>query len=327
MAVYTRLSKQDICSLLALYDLGELENYKGIAGGVENTNYFLDIRTNNTVQRYVLTLFEYLPENSLPFFIDYTDELKAEGLPVPAAIRDRAGNALHKVMNKPALIVPCFPGHQPDSISVKHCEQLGSLLGKIHKTGLSSSLKQPNQRGITWLNNQQKRLSNLLPRDDAEYMKDQWQQITAELAEHTQLPKGLIHGDLFHDNTLFSNDQLTGVIDFYQASYDYLLYDLAVTVNDWCIRDDLELDQEKTTLLLTNYAAIRPFTLAEKKAWQLMLKLAAFRFWVSRIITFVHPEKPFDSAHKTTLEQSFLDPDKFKFMLEKRNKQVKIALP
>ncbi len=319
MAVYTRLDKKGICSLLSRYHLGELVTFQGIAGGVENTNYFLDIATPLHTQRYVLTIFEYLPESSLPFFIDYTDELNSAGLPVPAAIRDKQEKAVQRIKGKPAVIVPCLPGEHLKKLNGNHCQQVGELLGKIHQAGLQSRLKQSNIRGIDWLDTQQKRLSNLLPKEEVHYMQEQWQGIKNELPSTSELPKGLIHGDLFHDNALFTGDKLTGVIDFYQSCHDYLLYDLAVTVNDWCINSDLELDHLKTSALLKAYASVRPFTPTEQDAWPLMLRLAAFRFWISRIITFVHPEQAIDSAHQQMLERCFLDPRKFKAMLELRN--------
>ncbi|WP_330925946.1 homoserine kinase [Candidatus Sororendozoicomonas aggregata] len=320
MAVYTRLNQQDITSVLTHYNLGKLVSYQGIDGGVENTNYFLDIDAEGCSSRYVLTLFEYLPENSLPFFIDYTDELKAAGIPVPAAVRDQQGNALHQLKGKPALIVPCLPGKPPSSLTLHHIHQVGGMLGKIHKTGMGSSLKQKNQRGLNWLDQQQKRLFPLLPEEDALFMQGQWQAIRQALSALLPLPEGLVHGDLFHDNTLFADDTLTGVIDFYQACYDLLVYDIAVTANDWCLcNDGLMLDTEKTTVLLDSYTAVRPLTAEEQKAWPLMLRLAAFRFWISRIITFVHPEAPVDEAHNSAMKRGYLDPNTFKEMLKVRS--------
>ena len=327
MAVYTPLGKQDICSLLSRYNLGKLASHTGVAGGVENTNYFLDIRTGQSVQRYVLTLFEYQEANTLPFFLDVTNVLQQNGLPVPAAIKDKQGEALQTIKGKPAVIVPCLPGQHPEQINTRHCQQIGTTLAKIHQTKLPAPLKQPNHRGIDWLSAQQQRLCSLIPEHDASYMAKQWRSITSELETFEPLPKGLIHGDLFTDNVLFGNEHLTGVIDFYQSCYDWLLYDIAVTVNDWCINESLELDHEKTSQLLKHYAAIRPFTPQEKHAWPLMLRLAAFRFWLSRIITFVHPEQAINSIQQEALNRSFLNPDKFKNMLEIRSKKAEVWLP
>ncbi|WP_257294969.1 homoserine kinase [Endozoicomonas sp. YOMI1] len=320
MSVYTHLTQQDIEQLLIRYDLGDLTSFQGIESGVENTNYFLDIDDKGNRQRYVLTLFEYLPADTLPFFIHYTDELKAFGLPVPNPIRDRNDVALQSVKDKPALIVQCFAGQHPDArnLTLDQCQQIGKMLAKIHKAGQGSSLYQENQRGLSWLDAQQKRLIPLLDQDDARFMTEQWQNISNALKAFDNLPTGLIHGDLFHNNVLFDQGRISAVIDFYQACNDWLIYDLAVTVNDWCLTDTLELDSQRIKALTESYAKIRPFTENEQKAWPIMLRLAAFRFWVSRLITFVYPETQADNEQKENLLRHFLDPNKFRDMLRKR---------
>ncbi|MBO9480418.1 MULTISPECIES: homoserine kinase [Gammaproteobacteria] len=322
MSVYTHLTQQDIEQLLIRYDLGNLTSFQGIESGVENTNYFLDIDNKGSHQRYVLTLFEYLPADTLPFFIQYTDELKAFGLPVPNPIRDMSGAALQSVKGKPALIVQCFAGQHPDAenLSLDQCQQIGAMLAKIHKAGQGSSLYQENQRGLAWLDAQQKRLIPLLGQDDAHFMAEQWQNISDALQAFDNLPTGLIHGDLFHNNVLFDQGRISAVIDFYQACNDWLIYDLAVTVNDWCLTDTLELDSQRLKALTESYAQVRPFTENEQKAWPIMLRLAAFRFWISRLITFVHPETQADNEQEENLLRHFLDPNKFRDMLRKRTK-------
>ena len=322
MSVYTQLSSQDINGLLAQYDIGELVSFEGIEAGIENTNYFVDVSRNGIQKRYVLTLFEYLPEKTLPFFIGFTDELNAGGVSVPNPVRDRKGGALHHVKGKPALIVPCFEGKHLQTLTPDHCRQIGKTLARIHLIGQKSSLRQENQRGISWLNKQNQRLQSLLTPEDASCMKEQWRSITRELEQAANLPKGLIHGDLFHDNVLFSGDQVTGVIDFYNACHDWLLYDLAVTANDWCLNTDLTLDPIRCQVLTSAYSCIRPFTEDEKQLWPLMLRLAAFRFWVSRIITFIHPEEEVDQAHKQSLTGHFKDPDEFRSILFNRTNSV-----
>ncbi|MFK0571330.1 homoserine kinase [Endozoicomonas sp.] len=320
MAVYTHLTQQDIEQLLARYDIGKPVSFKGIEGGVENTNYFLDVDKKGHLQRYVLTLFEYLPAETLPFFIAYTDELKASGLPVPNPIRDRKGAALQTVKGKPALIVQCFEGQHPDAknLTLDQCQQIGTMLAKIHTAGQSSSLYQENQRGLPWLDAQQQRLIPLLNPDDASFMAEQWHSISKALETFKHLPKGLIHGDLFHNNVLFDQGKISAVIDFYQACNDWLIYDLAVTVNDWCLTDNLELDNQRLKALTEAYIWVRPLTENEKKAWPLMLRLAAFRFWISRLITFVYPEQEADGEHQENHVRDFLDPDEFKIMLKLR---------
>lgn len=318
MSVYTHLNVQDIHFLLAQYDIGELVSFTGIEDGVENTNYFVKVQKQGVEQKYVLTLFEYLPEAALPFFIDFTDELDRGGLPVPNPVRNQQGNALHQVKEKPALIASCFKGGHIKELDIHHCQQIGQLLAKIHLIGQSSSLQQENQRGIHWLNDQQQRLQSLLKQEDADCMKQQWLSITEALNQVQELPEGLIHGDLFHDNVLFDDDRITGVIDFYNACHDWLIYDLAVTANDWCLNPDLTLDPLRCQALTMAYASIRPFTPEEQHIWPTMLRLAAFRFWVSRIITFIHPEEEVDNQHEQSLVRNFKDPDEFRDILMNR---------
>lgn len=322
MSVYTHLSVQDICELLAQYDIGELMSFKGIESGVENTNYFVDVSMDGIQKRYVLTLFEYLPEKTLPFFIGFTDELHSGGVPVPNPVRDRNSNALHNVKGKPALIVPGFKGEHLQTLTPDHCSQTGKILARIHLIGQKSHLWQENQRGVSWLNKQQQRLQRLLSPEDANYMTEQWQSITRALEQATNLPKGLIHGDLFHDNILFAENRITGVIDFYNACHDWLLYDLAVAANDWCLNNDLTLDPVRCQALTSAYASVRPLTEEEKQLWPLMLRLAAFRFWVSRIITFIHPEVEVDQAYEQSLVSNFKDPDVYRDILFDRTHSV-----
>ena len=173
---------------------------------------------------------------------------------------------------------------------------------------------------MAWLNTQQQRLQPLLSESDADLMSTQWHEITENLASFNGLPEGLIHGDLFQDNVLFTGNTITGVIDFYNACNDWLVYDVAVTANDWCLNSDQSLNEEKLTALLSAYHALRPFTQEEQEAWPTMLRLAAFRFWISRIITFVHPEEAEGGQQNESLHGNVLDPDVFKHMLLHRTK-------
>ena len=315
MSVYTHLTERDIASLLSHYNLGTLSHFSGIEGGVENTNYFIDVRKNTVETRYVLTLFEYLPAETLPFFIDVMTELAESEIPVPSPIRDKQGTSLHTLNNKPCLISPCFKGQHLTTLTEDACWQVGTQLARIHKAGLQSELRQDNQRGIHWLESQVQRLEPLVSPEDARLMQEQWKQITRELSESSNLPVGLIHGDLFHDNVLFEDGQVTGIIDFYNACQDILLYDLAVTVNDWCINPDYSLHLERLTAMTQAYHAVRPFSDDEKQAWPLMLRLAAFRFWISRLITFIHPEHDMDEERRKNQVLNFKDPHAFKSLL------------
>ena len=326
MSVYTHLSQQDIEQFLTRYDIGRLVHFSGIEGGVENTNYFIDTQKSGVETRYVLTLFEYQPEETLPFFIALTDELAACDIPVPASIRDKEGQALHTLKEKPALIVPCLPGQHIGTPSKEHCEQMGTMLARIHQAGQTSTLQQENHRGIDWLDQQQKRLQPLLNSNDAQLMAERWSSITSTLSAFQALPSGLIHGDLFHDNVLFEGHRITAVIDFYNACHGWLIYDLAVAINDWCLKADLSLDPERCKIALEAYSQVRPFTELEKQAWPHILQLAAFRFWVSRIITFIHPEEDVDQQHEQSLIRNFKNPDEFRDILINRAQKPQPSL-
>ncbi|MGI0118465.1 homoserine kinase [Zooshikella sp. RANM57] len=294
MSVYTHLSQAEVEHFISKYSLGELVHYEGIAAGVENTNYFVDLKSNENITRYVLTIFEYLPHNVMPFFVSLTDLLADKNLPIPKSLRDASDQALHDLHGKPSLLQVCLAGKHSPIPTNEQCHAIGEMLGKIHQAVAGSSLKQENQRGMAWIVTQVERLTPLVSSNDAELLNKQLKRFQ-QFFDTVNIPQGIIHGDLFHDNALFTGDCITGIIDFYNACYDYWLYDIAVTVNDWCRQDSLVLDEVRTSTLLKAYHDVRPFTDEERLAWPVILQFAAFRFWVSRLITFAHPEE--DSSH------------------------------
>ncbi|MCX4027056.1 homoserine kinase [Endozoicomonas sp. SM1973] len=319
MSVYTHLTFDEIAQLLTKYDIGTLKYFEGIAAGVENTNYFIDVvATDSQTTRYVLTLFEFLPVEIIPFFTTITDHLATQQLPVPLAIRDLQGVSLHWLKNKPCLIQRCLAGKQVDTPNSSHCAAVGEMLGKMHQAGLQTTISQTNQRGLSWLVEQADRLQSLVSTENAALLKQQADFFTAFFQQHSHLPQGIIHGDLFHDNVLFTNTNISGVIDFYNACTDYLLYDLAVTANDWCRLPGQTLDPQKVKALVDGYNHIRPFNEDDKNAWPVMLQFAAFRFWVSRIITFEHPEEHLPQNEDAVVKPK--DPNEFKqLMLHHKN--------
>lgn len=296
MSVYTHLSQTEVEHFISKYSLGKLVHYEGIAAGVENTNYFVDLKCNDNTTRYVLTIFEYLPHDVMPFFVSLTDLLADKALPVPKSLKDASNQALHDLHGKPSLLQVCLAGKHSPIPNHEQCHAIGEMLGKIHQAATDCPLKQENQRGIAWLATQVERLTPLVSSDNAELLNKQLKRFQ-QFFDSVNIPQGIIHGDLFHDNALFTGDRITGIIDFYNACYDYWLYDIAVTVNDWCRQDSLVLDEVKTNALLKAYHDVRPFTKEERTAWPVILQFAAFRFWVSRLITFAHPEE--NSSHST----------------------------
>ncbi len=325
MSVYTLLQEEDFKAFLALYDEGELVCWKGIEAGVENTNYFVSTRhPEKGEQHFVLTIFEYVPAEQLPFFIQFMALLAHSGLPVPTPIHGLDNKPLRQLKNKPCMLQTRLAGHhaETDTLSLDQCHMIGESLARIHHIGQQADFTQSNFRGMGWIEQQINRLASLLPEDEAQLQKQQWQAISATLAGMPNLPRGLIHADLFVDNVLFHNGQISGIIDFFQSCEEWLLYDVAVTVNDWCLHhDSLELNPARTSALLNAYNAIRPFTDDERKAWPVMQRLACLRFWISRIVTYTHPEHEPDNGSDENSEnvvRHFKDPAKFKKMLTLR---------
>ncbi|MCL6268474.1 homoserine kinase [Sansalvadorimonas sp. 2012CJ34-2] len=332
MSVYTQLSEQDFRSFLALYDEGNLVSWKGIEAGVENTNYFVHtLHPEKGEQNFVLTIFEYQPKELLPFFINFMEILADSGLPVPSPIHGLDDKPLRIFKNKPCLLQARLSGHHIDKpdLTAAHCAEIGKNLARAHAVGLKASFSQDNMRGIQWIDQQVTRMTDLLSEEDSLLQTQQWKEIKNGLAKYPDLPKGLIHADLFVDNVLFEDDKVTGMIDFFQSCRDCLLYDVAVTVNDWCLTSDsLELDPDKTKALLEAYNQVRPFTDEERRAWHLMHRLSCLRFWISRLVTFVYPEEGSEHLNDQGAIRKFKDPDEFRDMLELRTaKSFSLILP
>ncbi|MEL0612454.1 homoserine kinase [Marinomonas arenicola] len=280
MAVYTSLSDSDMKALVADYYLGELVSYQGISGGVENTNYFL----NTTTGKYVLTLFEEFEFDEVPYFLDVVAHLKHKGFNVPAALIDIHGERLRVVKDRPAIIVDCFPGEGLESTTVDSCSRMGSALAQLHIAGEDFPEHRESHRGETWWKTTSQALAPELEPEQAHLLLSQIDAFDDFVKQHPDLPKATIHGDLFFNNTLFEGDQLSAIIDFYNACHSWVMYDLAIVVNDWCSDIDTgELDMEKYRALLHSYIHERRPNAEEILAWPHMLRIAAVRFWLSRL--------------------------------------------
>lgn len=322
MAVFTPVSENDAHELLARYTLGELVSLRGITAGIENTNFFL----TTTHGEYVLTIFEVLTAQQLPFYIELMHHLAQHHIPVPQPQTLRSGERLTALHGKPCVIVTRLGGGYEPAPSPAHCALAGSTLAQAHLAGQSFEIKQANLRGLPWW---KRTVPLLLPFLSAE----QSELIQRTLADQTrfaagsiyrQLPFGPAHCDLFRDNVLFDGTfempRMGGFIDFYFAGQDTWLFDVAVSVNDWCIEQTTGVfDAEKLNAWLQAYASVRPFTEAEQHAWPILLQAAALRFWVSRLYDYFLPRpaqtlKPHDPRH-------------FERILRERYKMVAIALP
>lgn len=277
MSVFTPVSDDEARALLAHYALGELESLEGIAQGIENTNYFLDTTTG----RYVLTLFEKIPPEDLPFYVGLMHHLAEREIRCPAPMPLEDGSFLSQVNGKPAVIVTRLNGAPHSSTTPAQCRNVGAILAGIHEAGLDYDAGLANWRGQAWRESFAQRLRpQLSPAENALIESENRYQA---MHDDTVLPKGVIHGDLFRDNILWDEDGEGGVIDFYFACDDALLYDLAITVNDWCADSLAKLDPERTHALVAGYDAHRPLTELERELWPVMLRRAALRTWLGRL--------------------------------------------
>jgi homoserine kinase type II len=305
MAVFTPLSRAEASAFLTQFALGQLVDLQGIGTGIENTNYFLTTDRG----RYVLTLFERLTFKQLPFYLELMRHLARRGLPVPEPQENRAGALLSELKGRPAAIVTRLPGAATTHPTAAQCALTGELLARMHLAGRDFPLFQPHLRGIGWWKETVPRLESHVP-DEVFHL------LAAELvvqdsffrsARFEQLPSGPIHADLFRDNVLIEAgngaERIGGVIDFYFAGCSIWLFDLGVTVNDWCI--DLTtgaFDLPRARAMLDAYDAVRPLTEQEHECWRTVLRAAALRFWISRLDDYHRPRpaellNPHDPEH------------------------------
>ncbi|TAJ78756.1 MAG: homoserine kinase [Gallionellaceae bacterium] len=303
MAVFTRVTEADITAWLDSYSLGTLLELRGVASGIENTNYF--VTTSNG--RFVLTLFEKLTADELPFYLNLMAHLARHGIPCPAPVAGKNNRFLGTLNGKPACIVSRLPGKSVTRPTVENCAAVGAMLGQMHSAGHSFGDVMDNPRGPSWRASAAQQVTQFLSAGDAALLH-------GEVAYHTQhtlndLPRGVVHADLFRDNVLMDGERVGGLIDFYFACNDVLLYDVAITANDWCMDADGALDARRTHAFLRAYHDTRPFTVQEAANWPVALRVAALRFWISRLFDLHLPrEGEIVNAH---------NPDQFKRILQR----------
>jgi homoserine kinase type II len=300
MSVYTTVEVHELETFLREYELGTLVGYQGIGEGVENTNYFV----TTTTGQYVLTLFESIGFNDLPYYLDLMAFLAEHGVPSAHPLADCQGDYLRTLKGKPAALVQRLAGASVPEPNLPQCRALGAALGHLHVEGQAFAGQRDHTRGPRWRRKMAEQLLPYLNAEDAALLKDELR--FQSRYSRSGLPWGVIHADLFRDNALFSGDQLTGIIDFYYACNSVLLYDLAVTVNDWCFRNHA-LDTDRVFAILSAYHTRRPLQAGERTIWPAMLRVAALRFWLSRLQTQLFPRPGALTQIK--------DPNEFKHIL------------
>jgi len=321
MAVYTEVAEQEARTLLRALGLGELTSLRACAGGIENTNYFASTELDGQPHDYVLTLFERLTLEQLPFYLRLMKHLAQRGICVPEPHANAAGDLVFEVKGKPAAVVDKLRGQSASHPTVVHCTQVGERLARLHLAGQDFELTQPHLHGLSWWNaTVPVVLPHLTDRQKALIQNElAYQNSVATQADYAALPRGPIHADLFRDNVMFDTPngqpRLVGFFDFYFAGVDTYVFDLAVCLNDWCI--DLATGDhhaQRAHAFIAAYNAVRPLQVAERALLLAMLRAAALRFWLSRLLDWVQP-RPASvlQAH---------DPDHFERVLRERNRQT-----
>src|SRR3984957_9938722 len=309
MAVYTNVTAEDLGRFLAGYDIGELLSYKGIAEGVENSNFLVHAGRGH----YILTLYERrVAERDLPFFLGLMEHLAGRGITCPQPVKNRDGHVLGRLAGRPAAIVTFLDGMWIRRPSAAHCAALGEALARLHLAGADFAMRRDNALSVAgW-----RQLYDACRTRAHEVRPDLTGIVAAELDTlelewPRGLPQGVIHADLFPDNVFFLGDTLSGVIDFYFACTDTLVYDVAICLNAWCFEPDHSYNVTKGRALLASYAKIRPLTPQEWDKLPLLARGAALRFLLTRLVDWldvppgalVRPKDPREYARKLRFHQ------------------------
>lgn len=317
MAVYTEVGDEDLIAFIAEYDLGDIVSCKGIAEGVENTNYLLQ----TTLGQYILTLYEKrVKESDLPFFLGLIEHLAAQEVLCPVPLHGRDGKALRQLCDRPAAMVSFLDGMWPRRIKPGHCSALGAALAQLHVAGDSYPVERLNALSVqAWrplfdacaaqADTVSPGLSTILARE-LDHLESHWPK---------NLPTGICHADLFPDNVFFIGGDLSGIIDFYFACTDFFAYDLAICLNAWCFERDNSFNITKARLMLSRYRTVRPFSDAEVQALPLLARGSALRFLLTRLYDWLHhpegalvqPKDPLDYLAKLSFHQTVNGPEAY----------------
>ena len=300
MAVYTEVSDDALRAFLARYDIGEVTSFKGIAEGVENSNFLL----RTTTGQHILTLYEKrVKAEDLPFFIGLMEHLAGRGVTCPQPVRDRSGSALGELAGRPAALVTFLDGVSIRRPNVHHCAAVGEALARVHLAGVDFPLKRANALSLQgWpplLRAAEARADEVAPhlREESaaelDFLQTRWP---------NALPSGVIHADLFNDNVFFLGETLSGLIDFYFACNDALAYDLSICLSAWCFEPDNSFNVSKGRAMISAYERLRPLAKAEIEALPLLARGAALRFMLTRLVDWLNVPPGAKVAPKNPLE-------------------------
>ena len=285
MAVYTSINSDDLSNWMKEFNLEEPVNFKGISSGVTNSNYLITMPDS----KCILTIFEHNHIEELPFYIDLMTYLAKENFLCPRPIENKNGQALGLLKEKPALMVSFLDGKEKVIRSPKSCYLVGQYLAKLHLTANNFPQLNKNTRGLDWVSDMYLNLKKYLSLEDQGILE-------LEINYHkemdkVELPEGIIHGDLFRDNVLFLNDKISGFIDFYYACNEKFIYDIAIAINDWCIDQDGQINKSMFLEFIKGYRSERKLTDNEQEYLNVSLRLAALRFWLSRLEDFYNAKE------------------------------------
>lgn len=322
MSVFTSLNRSEIQAFLYQFNLGTMVYYEGAPHGVENTNYFITTESEQPKAEknyFVLTIFEQTDHAQIPFFVELLQALRDAQLPVPAALKNQSGEELFTLAGKPTVLVPRLKGAHILNPDAQHCRQVGQALARIHCVTQSTALSKPNPRNLDWMLQQQQQLRPFLNTANGELLSQELSLYQQEIPK-LEIPRAVIHGDLFRDNALFDGDKLSGIIDFYNACTDFFIYDLAITANDWCLEEGGKLHRDKLQALVAGYHQIRPISDAEFAAWPILIRYAATRFWLSRSVSWFlqNPDQDFSNENEEMQLITMKNPQEFREILQQR---------
>lgn len=317
MAVYTDVSAEELSAHLTRYDIGELLSFKGIAAGVENSNFLL----HTTAGFFILTLYEKrVDPRDLPFFIGLMEHLASRGINCPTPVKARDGAALGELAGRPAAIVTFLEGFEAKKPTVRHCGQVGLALAELHRAGEGFALARPNALSVPGWRPLYKRARDragevapglaMVIGEELAYIEGHWPR---------ELMRGIIHADLFTDNVFFLNDQLSGIIDFYFACNDFLAYDLAICLNAWCFDQTFAFDYAKGAAMIAGYQSVRPLSEDEAAALPLFARGSALRFLLTRLVDWLNvppgaqvtPKDPTEYLAKLRFHQKVASPGEY----------------